>query len=177
MVVRLAGRPSRPCLTTHVIQPQLAEIMIMETDKPSPPSDQRCEGSLVPSRRQVLGVCSGCALAYAATGSRVLAAGVDPFPVGTLKDYTKDEISEKYIQHNFFVTRHKDRLFATIATCPNKENFLFLNLRNPKEINCSGHDAVFDPAGKPISGPVRQGLVRFGIAVNEKGIVRVDTNK
>lgn len=149
----------------------------METKKPSPSPDQRCEGSLLPSRRQVLGVCSGCALAYAATGSRVLAAGVDPFPVGTLKDYTKDEISEKHIQHNFFVTRHKGRLFATIATCPHKENFLFRNLKNPTEINCSGHDAVFDPAGKPLKGPVRGGLDRFGIAVDKKGIVLVDTNK
>ncbi len=148
----------------------------METNKPSPPSDQRCEGSL-PNRRQVLGICSGCALACATTAPRVLAAWGDPIPVGALKDYTKDEISEKHIQHNFFVTRHEGRLFATIATCPHKENYLLRNTKNPKRITCSGHDAVFDPAGKPISGPVRQGLVRFGIAVDDTGIVRVDPNK
>ena len=153
----------------------------METNKQSPPSGQRCEGSLhslLPSRRQVLGVCSGCALAYAASASRVLAAPWgDPIPVGAMKDYTVDEISEKYIQHNFFVTRHKGRLFATIATCPHKENFLFRNSKNPREIICTGHDAVFDLAGKRLSGPVRRGLDRFGIAVDDEGIVLVDTNK
>jgi nitrite reductase/ring-hydroxylating ferredoxin subunit len=125
----------------------------------------------------VLGVCSGCALAYAATASRALAAFGDPIPVGTLKDYTADAISEKYIQHNFFVTRHKGRLFATVATCPHKQNFLYRNPKNPSEIICTGHDAVFDFAGKRISGPVRQGLDRFGIAVDDKGIVQVDTDK
>ena len=125
----------------------------------------------------MLGICSGCALACATTAPRVLAAWGDPIPVGALKDYTKDEISEKYIQHNFFVTRHEGRLFATIATCPHKENYLLRNTKNPKRITCSGHNAVFDPAGKPISGPVRQGLLRFGIAVDDKGIVRVDPNK
>ena len=152
----------------------------METNKQSPASDQRCEGSLhssLPTRRQVLGICSGCALTCAATAPRLLAAWGDPIPVGALKDYTKDEISEKYIQHNFFVTRHEGRLFATIATCPHKENYLLRNTKNPKRITCTGHDAVFDPAGKPISGPVRQGLVRFGIAVDDKGIVRIDPNK
>jgi nitrite reductase/ring-hydroxylating ferredoxin subunit len=152
----------------------------MESKKPSSSSNPRCEGLLhssLPSRRQVLGVCSGCALACATTAPRALAAWGDPIPVGTLEDYTKDEISEKHIQHNFFVTRHEGRLFATIATCPHQENYLLRNTKDPKRITCSGHDAVFDPAGRPISGPVRQGLVRFGIAVDDNGIVHVDPNK
>ncbi|MCA9147356.1 MAG: Rieske 2Fe-2S domain-containing protein [Planctomycetaceae bacterium] len=166
--------------TATVIETQLAEDVNMETSKQVPTSIHPCENSLqssLPTRRRVLGICSGCALACAATSPRVLADWNDPIPVGALKDYTKDEISEEYVQHNFFVTRHEGRLFATIATCPHKQNYLLRNTKDPKRITCTGHDAVFDPAGKPLSGPVRQGLVRFGIAVDDKGIVQVDPNK
>jgi nitrite reductase/ring-hydroxylating ferredoxin subunit len=150
----------------------------MKTDKPSTPSDQRCQR--LPrsfTRRQVLSVCSGCALAGAATVTRALAAWDDPIAIGKLEDYSADEISEKYIRHNFFVTRHEGRLFATVATCPHKGNYLFRNAEKPKEIICSGHDAVYDSEGKPVSSPVRHALERFGIAVDDEGIVRVDIRK
>ena len=150
----------------------------METDKPSRPSDQRCQR--LPrsfTRRQVLSVCSGCALAGAATVPRALAAWDDPIPIGKLEEYTADEISEKYIRHNFFVTRQGGRLFATVATCPHKGNYLVRDMKDSTRITCTGHDAVFDAEGKPIEGRVKKGLARFAISVNADGNVLVDTNK
>lgn len=129
------------------------------------------------TRRGFLCTSCGCALATGAVATRLHAGWGDPIPAGALKDYAKDEISEAYVKYNFFVTRHMGQLFATTATCPHQGNYLFRDQDNPERILCSGHDAVFDPAGRPISGRVSDSLVRFGIAVDEKGIVRVDPNK
>jgi nitrite reductase/ring-hydroxylating ferredoxin subunit len=150
----------------------------MDTGKLSTSSDQSCQehaNSL--TRRNFICLSSGCAFAASAAAPQAQAAWGDPIAAGALKDYTTDEISEKYVQYNFFMIRNKGRLYATVATCPHKGNALFRDTTKPTQIACSGHDAVFDPEGKPLGGPVHRGLERFGIAVDAQGIVRVDTNK
>lgn len=150
----------------------------MDTEHPSSSSGQPGETSAPSlSRRGFLCKSCGCVLAGQAIASRAQAAYGDPIPVGTVKDYPVDEISEKYVQYNFFVIRNKGRLFATIATCPHKGSCLFRDTANPKEIGCSGHDSVFDIEGRPLRGKVHQGLDRFRIFVDDKGTVRVDPDK
>ena len=152
----------------------------MDTKQPSHPSGQPSnESTNSLTRRHLLCLSSGCACALAAAHNapRAQAAWGDAIDVGAVKDYTKDVISEKYVQYNFFVIRNKSRLYATIATCPHKENYLLVNSKNPREIICSGHDSVFDPRGAPSGGPVETGLVRFGISVDDKGHARVNINK
>ena len=130
------------------------------------------------SRRSfVCGAC-GCGLAASAVASVARAAWGDPIEVGPLSSYMQDEISEKYLENNFFVIRHNDRLYAATSSCPHECNALYVNTQNKEEIVCSGHQTAFDAEGKPQpGGRTQEGLVRFGIAVNDKGIVCVDTNK
>ena len=150
----------------------------METEHPSPESGQPDTPSSQPlSRRGFLCVSCGCTLAAHAAAPRAGAAYGDPIPVGTVKDYPTDEISEKYVRYDFFVIRNKGRIFATIATCPHKGSCLFRDTANPKEIACSGHDAVFDSEGRPLRGRVHQALDRFRIFVDDKGTLRVDPDK
>ncbi len=127
------------------------------------------------TRRRFLGSCSGCLLAAAALTPRAAsAAGRKPIDVGPLKDFATEAISEKFVRHDFFVIRHGKRLYATIATCPHEGNYLFRDEKGGKKIVCSGHDSVFDAEGKPVSGRVKKGLVRFGIAVDKRGHVLVN---
>ena len=128
-------------------------------------------------RRRFLALASGCLLGSSA-GTPVARASTDrPIDVGPITDYKKDEISEKFIQHDIFVIRHRGKLFASAAVCPHKGNCLMLDARNSSRIICSGHSANFTPEGIPQGGPVRRALVRFGISVNDKGRVMVDPSR
>ena len=151
-----------------------------KTDLPTACDSDRETCESVPpdvlSRRKFAAITSGSILC-AACGIPRVAGAFKPYDIGTLKDFSKDEISEKFIQNNFFVIRHEGRLFATIATCPHKGNYLLRNPRDAKQIICSGHDSVFDPKGVPSRGPVKRGLVRFAISLNAQGHVMVDTDK
>ena len=97
-----------------------------------------------------------------------------PIDVGTVADYRRDGISEKFIQHDVFVIRRGGRLYACTAVCPHKANYLLLDPKDPTRIVCSGHDSTFTAEGKPTGGPARRPLVRYGIRVNEKQRVMVD---
>jgi len=44
-------------------------------------------------------------------------------------------------------------------------------------IICSSHDAKFTAEGLPRGGTVRRALVRYGISVNDRGRVLVDTSR
>lgn len=130
------------------------------------------------TRRKFVCVSCGCGLAVSGMASRAHAAWGDPIEIGSLSSFTQDEISEKFIQSSFFVIRHNGRLYAATASCPHEQNSLYVNTQNPQEILCSGHQTAFDPEGKPFpGGRTQEGLVRFGIAVDDRGMVRVDTNK
>jgi nitrite reductase/ring-hydroxylating ferredoxin subunit len=130
------------------------------------------------SRRNFVCMSCGCVAAASAAAPRVGAAWGDPVEIGSLSSYPRDEISEKYLENGFFVIRHNARLYACTSTCPHEQNSLYVNTQNPQEILCSGHQTAFDPDGKPFpGGRTQEGLVRFGIAVNDKGIVCVDPSK
>ena len=124
------------------------------------------------SRRRLL--CStGCACAAACLPRFATAYG-KPVNIGAPEEFEVDGISEKFIRHDFLVVRRKDRLYAIIATCPHQENYLFRDPANPEQISCAGHDAYFDLEGSPLSGPVKQGLLRFKVTREKNGHIRVD---
>lgn len=129
------------------------------------------------NRRRFLAFTSGCFFGLARSGSRAVAGAFKPIDIGPLQDFAGDGISEKFIQNNFFVTRNKGRLFAVIATCPHKGNYLLRDPKNAGRIICSGHDSVFTPEGVPVSGRVRQPLAHFGIALNPQGRVLVNPDQ
>lgn len=129
------------------------------------------------SRRKFLALSSGCvACSHLSTG-RARAATDRPIDVGTLKDFPKDEISEKFIQHDIFVVRDKGKLFANTAICPHKGGYLLRDPKKASRIICSNHNWTFDAQGEVLSGDKGRGLVRYAIAVNDKGRVIVDTSR
>lgn len=129
------------------------------------------------SRRRFFAVGSGCALACLC-GARLVAAAETPtVDIGVLTDFTDDGISEAFIKQGFFVVRHEGRLFAASATCPHKGNELRRDAADPGQIVCEGHGSTFDAAGNVAIGPATTGLVRLGIAVNDKGHVIVEPGK
>ncbi|MCC6353612.1 MAG: Rieske (2Fe-2S) protein [Verrucomicrobiae bacterium] len=128
------------------------------------------------NRRGFVSVASGCLLCGLVTPSA--RAGTDrPIDVGTLKDYPKDEISEKYIQNDIFVIRHKGKLFAATAICPHQRGYLLRDPKKPTRIICASHNWRFDAEGAITSGPEGKDLERFAISVNDKGRVLVDTSR
>lgn len=128
-------------------------------------------------RRTFFAITSGCLLCSAAGTNRAHAGTDRPIDIGELKDYPKDEISEKFIRYDIFIIRNTGKLYASTAICPHKGNYLLLDPQNPGRIICSGHDSNFDPAGIPTGGPARRALVRYAISVNDKGRVIVDTSR
>jgi len=127
------------------------------------------------SRRRLL-CASGCACATACL-PRPAAAYGQPVNIGAPDDFEVDGISEKFIRHDFLVVRRKDCLYVIIATCPHQENYLFKDPADPKQISCAGHDAFFDLEGRPLSGPVKQGLIRFKVTRDKNGHIIVDPSK
>lgn len=125
------------------------------------------------SRRNVLKCSAACAFAASCVPRSVEAYG-EPINIGNPMDFEIDSISEKFIRNNFFVIRRKDRLYTITASCPHEENYLFRDLTDPKQISCAGHDAFFDLDGRPLKGPVRKGLPRFKVTLDENGNALVD---
>lgn len=125
------------------------------------------------TRRKFCALATGCVCG----ASHALALGDKPVDAGALADFTKDQISEKIVQQDVFIIRNKGRLFAVTAVCPHKNGYLLVDPKNPKRIICSNHNAVFDAEGVPLSGPVHEGLLRFGVSVNDQRRVIVDPNQ
>jgi nitrite reductase/ring-hydroxylating ferredoxin subunit len=145
---------------------------------PGRPGDGANAGAILPcARRRFFALAAGCCVGGAAGLAGARAATDRPIDVGALAEFTRDEISEKAIQHDVFVIRHRGRLFACTAICPHKANYLLRDPQNPGRIICSGHDSTFSPEGVPTGGPARRALVRYGMAVNGQGRVIVDTSR
>jgi nitrite reductase/ring-hydroxylating ferredoxin subunit len=128
-------------------------------------------------RREFLTLAAGCLWCGTAGISPARAATDRPIDIGVLQDYPRDEISEKFIQHDIFVIRHRGKLFACTAVCPHKANYLLLDPQHRDRIICSGHDSKFTPDGIPAGGPTRRALVRYAIAANDKVRLMVDTSR
>jgi nitrite reductase/ring-hydroxylating ferredoxin subunit len=128
------------------------------------------------ARRRFLAVAAG-GIAGCALARRAAAATDRPFDVGELRDYPRDGISEKYVQHDVFVIRHGAKLFACTAVCPHKANLLLADPKAADQIICSGHDSIFSLEGVPKRGPARRALERYAITRNPAGRIMVDPSR
>lgn len=129
------------------------------------------------SRRRFFAVGSGYAIGCLCGARLAAAAETQTIDIGALNGFSEDGISEEFIKQGFFVIRHEGRLFAASATCPHKGNELRRDAADPGQIVCEGHGSTFDAAGNVAIGPATTGLVRLGIAVNDKGHVIVEPGK
>jgi len=125
-------------------------------------------------RRRFCIIGCGCLLGTACGASRALARGDKPIDIGPVASYTKDQVSEKYVDYGFLVVRNKKRLFAVSSVCTHQGNPLFADPHNPHNILCLTHTAVFTAEGKPVRGPINEGLVHLGISRNGEGHAIVD---
>ncbi|MBI5691471.1 MAG: Rieske 2Fe-2S domain-containing protein [Verrucomicrobia bacterium] len=139
------------------------------------PLPERGKGVPSPDRRRFLAAAAGCVACALPGGPSARAASFRPIPVGNIADYPKDEISERFIQHDLFIVRHEGKIFASTAICPHKANALLRDPKAPRQIICSGHDSVFNPEGRPLRGQSRRPLGRHAITADEKGNLTVDT--
>ena len=149
----------------------------MKTDTNGPVAQHcpGCQGHQL-SRRRFLAVGSGCVLG-ALGAAAADATKVPTVDVGKLKDFAEDGISVKFIKDDFFVMRHRGKLFAASVTCPHMGNTLRRDPQDATRILCSSHGSTFDGEGMVQVGPATSGLVRLGITLNGEGHLVVDPNK
>ncbi len=120
----------------------------------------------------VVAACGACATCSLAAGIEVKAEKVD---VGTLADYPKDGIYDKFAKDkHFFVIRHEGELYATSAICTHKNNQLYVK---GQEIVCKKHGSKFSEYGTATKGPAKNSLPRFAITQNDEKHLIVDTAK
>ena len=129
------------------------------------------------NRRQFLAVSSGCVLGACGGVARATTGKLPLVDIGPLTDFAQDGISEKFINNDFFVIRHQGRLFAASTICPHMSNVLRRDPDDQTRIICSRHGSAFDAEGLATVGPASSGLIRLGIAVNDKGHVVVNPNQ
>ncbi|HZZ42075.1 MAG TPA: Rieske (2Fe-2S) protein [Tepidisphaeraceae bacterium] len=120
--------------------------------------------------------CAGCAMcASAAEGAPASAPAAEKVDIGTLSDYAKDGIYDKFAKpHRFFVIRNEGELYACSSICTHKNSPLAVSV-NGKEILCKKHGSKFSEYGTATKGPAKNSLARFAIAEDDKKHLIVDT--
>ncbi len=122
------------------------------------------------------GVCAACALGEsvhgaAATQPAAAAEGVD---IGTLGDYAKDGISDRFAkQHAIMVVRHDGKLYAVSNRCTHKG--AAINIRGDGFL-CPKHNSTFSIEGTVTQGKASSTLPRYPIHVNDQGKLIVDVS-
>lgn len=125
-----------------------------------------------------LGVAT-CGCVMLGSASTAEAASTQPaglIDVGTLADYTAEGATDKFIvKHKLLVVRHGTQLFASTSVCPHKG--CAVKPAGHSGLVCPCHRSDFDLEGKPIKGPAKKPLVRYGIALDEQGHLQVDMTR
>jgi nitrite reductase/ring-hydroxylating ferredoxin subunit len=127
--------------------------------------------------------CAGCAMCASAADTAAAPSAPAAPPagekvnIGTLADYAKDGIYDKYARSNrIFVIREGGELYAASAICTHKNSPLAL-APTGKEIVCKKHGSRFSEHGTAIKGPAKSSLPRYAIAQDDKDHLIVDTAK
>ena len=111
----------------------------------------------------------------AAEPSTQPAAAPGPVDAGALTTYASNRINDAFAKPNkFFVIRADDRLYAPNAVCTHKR--CTLKLRDGS-MACPCHGSKYSIEGTPLKGPAKYSLYRYGISIDEKKRVIVDTSK
>lgn len=132
------------------------------------------------SRREFVvlaGACAMCALGADALGQRQPgnAAPRKPVEIGTIADFPKDGIYDKFArQHRFFVMRRDDQIFASSSICTHKRTAL--NKISEDQLQCPNHGSKFTEYGTPTEGPAKVALPRYKITKTDDGKLIVDPN-
>ena len=131
----------------------------------------------------VAGCACACEQAFAQESSKGDAqaekdakdTGPKQVEVGTVKDYEKDGVVDKFAKPNkFFIVRHEGRIYAPTAVCTHKK--CTIKIKNGA-MACPCHGSKFTPAGTPTGGPAKVSLYRFGISTGQDGKITVDKTK
>ena len=146
------------------------------------------------NRREFVQLSSAAAVAMAAAGCLcceevALAEGPASAPsqgdlpakfldVGTVDDYPKDGISDKFAAKptRVLVVRKGDRIYASSATCTHRACGVKVKM-DTHQLACPCHGSKFDNNGKPVSGPAKAPLFRHAITLNEQKHLIVDKSK
>lgn len=124
----------------------------------------------------VVAACGACATCtFGADAAAAPAAGGEKVDIGTLADYAKDGVYDKFARSNrIFVVRAEGELYACSAICTHKNAPLTYN---GKEIICKKHGSKFSDHGTATKGPAKNSLPRYAIAEDDKKHLVVDTTK
>jgi len=130
------------------------------------------------TRRKFVATASDSACACILCPRVVLAASkAGPVAAGTLKDYPKDGIYDKWAKTDvFFIVRHKGRLFAASSLCTHKNAVKLVRAQDEQQIVCPKHGSRFTESGAVTRGPARRSLPRHAISADQDGKLTVDTS-
>lgn len=104
-----------------------------------------------------------------------LQAASGPVEAGSLADYPKDGVYDKFAKsHKFFIIRNAGEVYATSAICSHKQAALTLQ---GQDIVCKKHGSKFSVHGTATKGPAKTSLLRYGISKSADGKLTVDTSK
>lgn len=102
-------------------------------------------------------------------------AGSTTVDIGQPADFAAGALSDKFAKSDKILIAHNgDRIYAMTAVCTHRKGTI--GLKNGK-FTCPSHNSVFSIEGKPTAGPAKDSLVRYAIAINDKGNLIVDKSK
>jgi nitrite reductase/ring-hydroxylating ferredoxin subunit len=103
------------------------------------------------------------------------AAPPGPVDMGTIGDYPRDGITDKWAQsHEVMIVRDKGRLLAVSAVCTHRGCIVDAG---EDGFRCPCHGSRYTREGAVTKGPAKEALSRYAIVVNDQGRVTVDTSK
>jgi len=97
-----------------------------------------------------------------------------PVHAGTLADFDKDGVSDKFAKTNkFFIIRQDGKLYAVSSICSHARGAISVK---GGVLTCGKHPGKFDLTGTPTGGPPKRPLARLAISKDGDNVV-VDTSK
>ncbi len=128
------------------------------------------------SRRHVLLMSALAAAAFVPIGKALGAADAATLSVdaGSLADYAKDGTYDQFAAQGFFLIRKDGRIVAQSSVCTHRRGRL---TPTADGFICKTHNSTFALDGKVTRPPARTDLVRYGVRIDEKNHLIVDTGK
>jgi Rieske Fe-S protein len=120
------------------------------------------------------GACLMCGSAMADATTQPSTAAPEKADVGTVNDYPKDGVSDKYAMSNkILVARENGKIYAMSARCTHKGATV---VTKNGELICPKHGSHFSDDGKPNKGPAKVALFRLPISKDANGHIIVDND-
>lgn len=140
------------------------------------------------SRRETLvtlgaAACACCAMAGpladeagAAPDDRVPSNKAGKQDAGPVGDYAKDGVYDAHSRtKQFFVSRTGDTIVAFTSICSHRR--CVVKKQDDAILKCPCHQAEFNQDGIVVKKPATVSLKRFGVSLDDKGHLIVDTSK